>query len=196
MVTEHAADTAGFPTLGRLAAGNPADIAMWSAAPAMNAYDAVGASLPGVILVMRGGKVLYGETQWVQAFRTDIATACEPLTDCLSTKTVCAQGEFGANIAAIQSALGTPYALFFCATPDNEPTCTPSRAGQFNGTITADDSDGDGIPNATDKCPNVFDAPRPMDNGVEPDTDGDGLGDACDPCPLSADNTSCGVGSE
>ncbi|HTR49815.1 MAG TPA: thrombospondin type 3 repeat-containing protein, partial [Kofleriaceae bacterium] len=77
------------------------------------------------------------------------------------------------------------------ATPMNEPTCTPSRptavAGStvYTGAVSAgSDSDGDGIPDAQDNCPSVFNPVRPMDNGAQPDTDGDGTGDACDPCPL------------
>lgn len=40
--------------------------------------------------------------------------------------------------------------------------------------ITADDVDGDGVPNASDNCPNVSN-PRQLD------IDGDGIGNACDP---------------
>jgi uncharacterized repeat protein (TIGR01451 family) len=40
--------------------------------------------------------------------------------------------------------------------------------------ICPTDTDGDGIPDATDNCPSVF-------NPSQFDTDGDGLGDACDP---------------
>jgi large repetitive protein len=82
------------------------------------------------------------------------------------------------------------YPAFQCGTPMNEPTCTPTRpqavAGStvFTGTTSAADSDGDGIPDAMDNCPTVFNPIRPMDNGTQPDADGDGKGDACDPCPL------------
>ena len=38
------------------------------------------------------------------------------------------------------------------------------------------DTDGDGVPDATDNCPNVS-------NPSQADTDGDGIGDACDPPP-------------
>ena len=41
-----------------------------------------------------------------------------------------------------------------------------------------DDSDGDGVPDAVDNCPDI---PNP----AQTDTDGDGLGDLCDPCPLT-----------
>ncbi len=43
-------------------------------------------------------------------------------------------------------------------------------------TARAADSDGDGVPDPTDNCPNV---PNPS----QTDTDGDGIGDACDPTP-------------
>jgi hypothetical protein len=41
------------------------------------------------------------------------------------------------------------------------------------------DSDGDGVPNSSDNCPNV---PNPDQH----DEDGDGVGDVCDPCPQIA----------
>jgi hypothetical protein len=44
------------------------------------------------------------------------------------------------------------------------------------------DSDGDGIDNFDDDCPNN---PDPM----QQDTDNDGIGDACDPCPTNPDTT-------
>ncbi len=42
------------------------------------------------------------------------------------------------------------------------------------------DTDGDGIPNASDNCPSI---PNP----TQADADGDGVGDACDPCPNNPD---------
>lgn len=46
---------------------------------------------------------------------------------------------------------------------------------------TSSDIDGDGVPNAVDNCPTVYNP----DQGNE---DGDKLGDVCDPCPPVADN--------
>ncbi len=52
------------------------------------------------------------------------------------------------------------------------------------GTPTAEDADGDGIPDHLDNCPYVF-------NPDQGDLDGDGVGDACDPCPYQADPEDC-----
>lgn len=88
----------------------------------------------------------------------------------------------GANTAS--------YPLFFCGTPVSEPTCVPSRPGEYDGTPVVrgpdKDRDGDGIPDRRDNCPRVFNPVRPMDGGAQADADGDGRGDACDKCPLDA----------
>ncbi len=77
------------------------------------------------------------------------------------------------------------YPLFFCKgeTPKDEPSCVPYRDTYPNG-ISATDRDGDGVPDATDNCPSVFNPPRPLDGTAQADVDGDGKGDACDAKPL------------
>jgi len=56
-------------------------------------------------------------------------------------------------------------------------------------TYTSDipDTDGEGIANACDNCPDVA-------NSGQADTDGDGLGDACDACPHDSANDADGDG--
>ena len=46
------------------------------------------------------------------------------------------------------------------------------------GGADGDDSDGDGVLDATDNCPAI-------PNTAQTDSDGDGIGDLCDPCPLA-----------
>jgi len=65
------------------------------------------------------------------------------------------------NFGIISGIVDGPYAI--CADPD---------WGTFNVVI---DSDGDGIPDDEDNCPDVY-------NTEQTDIDGDGVGDACDNC--------------
>lgn len=53
--------------------------------------------------------------------------------------------------------------------------------------VAAVDSDGDGVVDSLDNCPNT-------DNALQADADGDTLGDACDACVNDADNDADGDG--
>ena len=55
----------------------------------------------------------------------------------------------------------------------------PFRDTYASGT-SATDHDGDGVADAADDCPDVFNPPRAMDGNKQSDVDGDGFGDACD----------------
>ncbi|MFY0531186.1 hypothetical protein [Nannocystis pusilla] len=134
---------------------------------------------------MRGGLPLYGDTAVMAGFN---GMTCEDLDVCGRAKTACVSGDTGGvTYAQMKAAIETTYPLFFCGTPDDEPTCVPSRPGEYDGLAVADDLDGDAIADADDNCPNVFNPPLLIEPGVQPNADGDAAGDACDPCPL--DNT-------
>ncbi len=195
MVTANAAAVTHMDdVIGALAPGKVADVSVFrsngNASPFRSVLEAQAAD---VALVLRGGKPLYGEDTIVNA----LATGCDAVTVCGANKAVCLSGEVGKSYAALQSAVGTDYPAFACGTPTNEPSCTPTRPSAVNsssvytGVPTADDADGDGIANAADDCPSVFNPVRPLDNGKQGDADGDGLGDACDPCPIDASSTTC-----
>ena len=169
--------------LGALASGHWADIAIFSAATAKD-YRAVIESTPAeVLLVLRGGKALYGDAVLVEA----LTPGCGDLAMCGTTKKLCVETP-GVTLADIQAAAAASYPLFYCKgeTPKDEPSCVPYRDTYPNGT-SATDRDGDGIPDATDNCPAIFNPPRPLDGAAQADGDGDGVGDACDAKPL--DNT-------
>jgi hypothetical protein len=194
MVTLNAAAlTATDDVIGLLAPGKVADIAVFAGHG--KTYRAVIEAEPvDVALVMRGGKVLYGDGAAVTPFAAD----CDAVDVCGTPKRVCLMSEIGKTYSALQTGVGaTTYPAFFCGAPTKEPSCTPTRPTSANGSTiytgipSATDGDGDGIPDATDKCPMVFDPVRPVDNGVQGDTDGDGVGDACDPCPLDANTMGC-----
>ncbi len=193
MVTRNAAlVTASDDALGTLKVGSFGDVAIFDGRQNGDYRAVIDAEPQDVVLVMRAGKPLYGDA----ALITGLAAAnCDAVDVCGTMKAVCLQSEVGAGYATMQTAAAT-FPAFFCGTPPNEPTCVPSRpasvAGStiYTGAVTAQDSDGDGIPDVSDDCPRVFNPIRPVDSGAQADADGDGLGDACDPCPLTA-GTSC-----
>jgi large repetitive protein len=199
MVTEEAAlVTATETKLGQLTPGFFGDITVWGGATG-DVHDLiVGAGVGDVALVLRGGLVLYGEAPLVDALSPDGGAGCEAIAVCGSSNKLCAEREFKADTATLAAGIlagsGEVYPLFFCSTPMDEPTCVPARPGEFTGIPTATDRDGDGIPDATDLCPTIFSAIRPMDNGVQPDANGNGIGDACDPDPLSTTSICNGEG--
>jgi large repetitive protein len=196
MVTLNAAAvTATDDVIGLLAPGRVADITVFAGRG--KTYRAVIDAEPAdVALVMRGGKVLYGDGRAVEAF----AGSCDVVDVCGTEKRVCLTSEVGKTYTELLAAAGAGiYPAFSCGAPAKEPTCTPMRPTSFagstiyTGAVTANDRDGDGIDNAADKCPGVFDPIRPVDGGAQPDADNDGQGDACDVCPLVAGSTTCPV---
>ncbi len=196
MVTEDAAQiTATASQIGSIKKGLFGDVTVWNGAGKDPFRAIVGASVSDVALVLRAGKVLTGESAVVDAMPGG-GDKCEALTDCLSTHKICAEREFGKGVAAVfDTAAGDKYPVFFCGNPDKEPSCKPYRNGEFSGDITADDSDGDGIPtdcsltsgdvdgdgvaDEKDNCPTIA-------NTNQADADKDGKGDACDACPNDA----------
>lgn len=152
-----------------------------------------------------GSIAMYGDADLLQSMPSSlhevyaqdagiIDPLCEPISVCGLDKLVCPLREtwwaFAGplTLASLTVANANSYDLFFCSEPLNEPTCVPSRPGEYSGAILLDapakDFDGDGIPNPYDNCPKVFNPIRPMDEGLQADSDNDGRGDACDKCPL------------
>jgi hypothetical protein len=204
MATRNAAQALGWDNrIGTLAVGRLADISIFDARTRRDHRAVLEAEPRDVVLVLRGGSVLYGDDAIVAALPN--GAMCETLDVCTTMKRVCVrnQGTSGMTLAALQMANSTQYPLFFCGEPMNEPSCLPARTRTmpptasvngstvYTGMSSMDDRDGDGIPNAMDNCPDVFNPVRPIDNMRQADTDRDTLGDACDPCPLNANTTMC-----
>lgn len=192
MVTLNAAfAVAGSDVLGVLGPGHVADIAIFDGTTDKDYRAILNGKPETVVLVLRGGKVLYGDDGIVSD--PDIGGQnCETLDVCGVSKRACVAQDLnnGDTLASIQAAGSAYYPLFFCGQdPTNEPSCVPFRGdakygATYTGMVTASDSDGDGIDDAMDDCPHVFNPIRPMDGNAQADADGDGEGDACDPCPL------------
>lgn len=186
MVTENAADALGAGNvLGRLQPGYLADVTLFASHGKPGYRAVLEAELQDVLLVLRGGNVLYGREELVTAMHPAPET-CEALDACGGANRVCAGG-VGDTLEQLSDQFPTAYPLVECGLPANEPSCVPERPGEYAGGPSADDRDGDGVANAEDNCPTVFNPPRPLEDGVQADADGDGEGDACDPCPLTAD---------
>ncbi|MGI9221556.1 MAG: amidohydrolase family protein [Woeseiaceae bacterium] len=186
MATVNAATSFGLQDeIGSIEPGLMADIAVFRNGPSEDPFeDLTNAADSDLILALRGGEVVAGHSALTQA----IGAECDVLPvalSCGSEMAVCLGADNG-DLRSILTANQKSYPLMACgAVPDAEPTCIPSRPGQFDGRVVAgSDNDGDGITNNNDNCPNVFNPPRPMDGGLQPDFDRDGAGDACDLNPL------------
>ena len=194
MVTSNAASiTKTDDKLGLLAQGHVADITIFRGNGHASFRSVIDAKPEDVALVMRGGKIMYGD----DALVTSLATNCDAVSVCATDKRVCLMDDIGMTLAQLTTAAGSIYPAFQCDVPMNEPTCTPKRPNAvmgstvYTGMSSATDSDGDGIADTDDNCPNVFNPVRPMDGGMQADADGDGVGDSCDPCPLDANTSTC-----
>ena len=190
MVTTNAALATGSEdAIGLLKTGLVADISIFNGAVDKHHAAVVRADLEDVVLVLRAGEVLYGDDTIVNT--TELGgKACETLDVCGVAKRACVAQDVGGGVtlASITAAIAPTYPLFFCGTPDLEPSCIPSRPGDYTGLATAEDPDGDGMA-ADDNCPDVFNPPLLIGNGQQ-DADGDMIGDACDTCPLE-DGDAC-----
>ncbi len=217
MVTAGGADaTLTSSSLGRIAVGRLGDLAIYKRRPGSFYRSVIDAEPQDVVATIRGGKVLYGDRNVVAAFDFDPLSPCEGLTVCGSLKSACVRSELSAltgsnaanTLALLQSANTNTYPLFYCGvTPQNEPSCVPERAATWSrpdGTMVSNsrqgstiytaaspDTDKDGIADAVDNCPTIFNPVRPMDGMVQADADNDGVGDVCDVCPLNPNTTTC-----
>ena len=197
MVTRSAATAAAFDSsIGTIATGMHADLAIYNGVANKDHRAVLAAEPSDVVLVLRDGKPLYGDAPIIAAWPG--LSACDALDVCGTPKSACVSTETGQTLAALQAAVpASNYPLFFCGAPTNEPSCVPTRAVSVNGSTTysgapsATDLDGDGIPDAMDDCPSVFNPARPVDGTNQGDADGDGVGDACDPCALVSGTSGC-----
>ena len=200
MATINAAFAVGAShAIGKLARGYLADIAIYDGAKSKDHRAVLDAGFEDVVLVLRGGRAMYGDDALVRnAVFGPGGAACEAIGPdvCGKAKTACIDVRTSSppNLAAIRAAGEAFYPLFFCKdkTPTDEPSCTPLRAASvkgsttYTGEVSPGDLDGDGIPNEQDNCPKVWNPIRPMDDLRQPDADKDGIGDACDECPFDA----------
>ena len=205
MVTYNAALAFGLESVvGKLAKGQIADIAMFKKTSTKTAYRAViDADSPDVLLVMNEGKIVYGDANVVSS-----TNGCETIDVCGTSKKICTK-DTGSSMTYSSIKAAAKYDLFFCGTPDKEPTCIPMRPREQDTTVQhtsqygvqsyaqnsyysdPNDMDGDGVANDKDNCPTMFNPVRPLETDYkQSDFDKDGFGDICDPYPTCAANNS------
>ncbi len=213
MVTSNAARALGIDDLiGYLRPGHYADVAAMSG-DRVHPYDTVlQANSDTVRAVFISGAAFYGDADALNA-DIEYNEFCEDIDVCGASKRICVKEEAGSPAQPLNpddwakfsyqdyvdylqgrldqlKAQNNPapeddylYELF----PAFE--CTPSFHCDLGneyvpGEITADDNDGDGVSNAEDNCPDIF-------NPGQGDFDTDGVGDSCDPCPYAEDENNC-----
>lgn len=206
MATENAALAAGVDDrLGSLEVGFVGDLAIYNAREHEDYRAVLAAGPDDVVLVIRGGQPLYGDSSLVPMLPG--AGGCEAMGDVCGTNVcgvarhVCLMDEVGSDLATLRSENSDNYGLCFCEEPEGEPSCVPERnamdplpspvvnmSDRYTGMTSMDDQDGDGRPDDMDNCPCTFNPVRPLDNGMQADFDNDGIGDACDVCPAGGDD--------
>lgn len=202
MATVGAARALAFDDVtGALAEGLAGDVAVFAKNGREHYTAVVDAEVADVALVLRGGLVLNGDAAVVAA----LEQGCDNVDVCGVSKAVCTERDTGKSLSAIEGAAAGGYPLFFCGPPDGEPSCLPARtlandsvdgSNNYTGMSSMDDADADGIVDAEDNCPTIFNPIRPVDGGAQGDADGDGQGDVCDPCALDATDSCSGSGDD
>lgn len=173
--------------LGTLDAGKIADITIFNGAQNKNHRAVIAAGAADVRLVLRGGQPMFGDKSLVEGLvaAADI-NKCEVLDVCQNERRLCAELDTGLTLDAIKQGADNPaYPLFFCDAPTSEPSCLPARPNEYSGPMPGD-KDGDGVADAQDICPDIFNPARPVESNMQADQDGDNIGDSCDVCLFNA----------
>jgi hypothetical protein len=192
-VTTDAARAVGADgMLGQLVPGMIADVSVfaWDRTPYRKIIEA---GPTDIRLVVIGGQARYGLTDFVSAL-SDTADWCEALDVCGESRSICvADGTSGDDadtlvdvedtLVQAMSGVSMPSGYEYAGELFPLFTCSDERDSCDLREPASGDADGDGVDDATDLCPDVYD-PNQWDY------DADGIGDSCDACPLTTE-TEC-----
>jgi len=156
-----------------------------------------------VVGSMPVGAFVYNQDPYTDDDRDGIADACDNCPDNDNPRQLDADGDGIGDVCDATPGCGNGCGQVACE-PQSETTTTvisTTSSSSVSTTTTAPtttttaivDADNDGIPDASDNCPNNC-------NTQQLDADGDGTGDVCDPepgcgsgCGQSACETQCGT---
>ncbi len=190
MATSDAADLVGAGTrIGRLAAGYQADFVVYRK-DGREGYDVpIMADPERVALVFRSGIILSGDSELCLSLPHGLDAHDDVLAGS-TTKSLFLSRETGTDWAAFTAAYAGSYGVQTTIDSGYPVSAIPARPSTsvptYDGVIRAGDKDGDGIADAQDLAPSVFNPIRPLDSGSQQDADGDGLADEADPAPWYA----------
>lgn len=168
MATLNSAKALGIgDQIGKIADGYLADLAVIHPPKPDDPYASVIASDSNdVVLTVRGGSFLFGDAATINSL---LPGRCDAMGEvCGVPKSVCLEGT-GYSFKELKLKNEANFTLTMCGSENFQPTCTPSRYAQYNGERSEQDWDGDGVKNALDNCPHIFNPPRPMDDGRQMD---------------------------
>ena len=108
---------------GELKSGAIADIAIYRGKAGVNPHRAVIDAGPGdVLLVMMDGDILYGDANLVKGDNSEDVNVCDVAKKIRTKARATSKNQTYAQIDALKK-----YKLFYCDTPEKEPTCIPMR---------------------------------------------------------------------
>lgn len=165
MVTSNAAKALGVDNqLGDIKVGYWADIIIVKAHGTADYEDLVSLTPDTILMSFRAGKPLFGYSALIKS----MTNGCESLNEQgMPGRQVCITSDTDYSLNTLSQANKDFFALYQSKFDNSEPSCTPARYKEYNGQINNSDLDGDGILNADDICPNIFNPIRPMDNGIQ-----------------------------
>ena len=185
MATRNSAVALGVDgEVGTLTKGLFADITVFNATTDKGYRAVINAGVEDVLLVLRGGKPLYGDAAIVNALQT----GCDALDVCGTQKGVCIDTP-GTTLAKIQAstAAGSVVSALLLQDGDAEERAELHALPRYvSERHVRDGPRRRRHPDAEDDCPTVFNPARSMDGTAQADVDKDGTGDACDAAPLDA----------
>lgn len=170
MATAGGADAIGLKgKIGRLAVGESADLVLIDSQGKTGLAAALeGAALKETLAVFIAGRAAAFPTDWDGKLAAK-QERCEtdPRQLCGQSRIVCGANPDRPLAKLLAQAVYSIDDARLCR-PAATDDCVPQRPGQYDGQPRPDDRDGDGVKDADDNCPALFNPPLPDEGGRQP----------------------------